>query len=590
MAKKLKEVEVVVVGMGFVGAILAKELAAAGLQVVGIERGSDRDTIPDFQSPAGHDELKFAVRKALMQDSARETVTFRNTADQTALPVRRFQAFLPGTGVGGSGVHWNGQTWRFQESDFIYRSRMVERYGGSFLDADLAIQDWGVTYAELEPYYDRFEYLCGVSGKAGNLRGTIQPGGNPFEAPRAREYPTPPMKEAYNGALFRKAAAGLGYHPFIQPSANLSTPYTNPYGLQLNACAFCGFCERFGCEHFAKASPQTTVLPALRQHRNFELRTGCQVTRIMLDSAGKTATGVVYVDATGEEIEQPASLVVVSAFSLGNVRLLLLSGIGKPYDPRTREGVVGRNYAYQTVSGIPVFFDETVNINPFMAAGAVGTAIDDFSGDNFDHGPAGFIGGAFVTAMITGGRPIEYHPTPPGTPSWGQGWKDAVIRHYNHTGFIIVHGGSTASHLNHLDLDPTYRDAWGQPLLRMTFDFPVNDIRMSTYVTNKALEIGRAMGGRIVAGAPRQRPFTVATYQSTHNSGGAVMGDNPGTSVVNRYLQSWDVPNVFVVGASAFPQNPCYNPTGTVGALAYWAADAITGSYMKAPGRPLVTL
>jgi gluconate 2-dehydrogenase alpha chain len=118
----------------------------------------------------------------------------------------------------------------------------------------------------------------------------------------------------------------------------------------------------------------------------------------------------------------------------------------------------------------------------------------------------------------------------------------------------------------------------------MTFEFPDNDLKMSAYITGKAMDIGRAMGGKQVAGGPRKGPYTVTQYQTTHNTGGTVMGNDRSTSVVNRYLQSWDVPNVFVIGASNFPQNASYNPTDTVGALAYWAADAIVNRYLKAPG------
>jgi gluconate 2-dehydrogenase alpha chain len=279
--------------------------------------------------------------------------------------------------------------------------------------------------------------------------------------------------------------------------------------------------------------------------------------------------------------------VLVTAYSLNNVRMLLNSGIGEPYDPRSGEGVVGRNYAFQTMSYVSVFYDQDVVINPFMASGASGTVIDDFAGDNFDHASLGFIGGAYIGAVMTGGRPIEFHPTPPGTPNWGLRWKQAVARHYNHTVTLTCHGSSHPTRGNHLDLDPTYRDAWGQPLLRITFDFSGNDIRMSKYVTDKAVGIGRAMGGKIVAGAPQGRPYTTTVYQTTHNTGGAIMGNDPRTSAVNRYLQSWDVPNVFVVGASAYPHNASYNPTNTVGALTYWALAAIKDRYLKAPG-PLV--
>lgn len=587
MATRMKEVDAVLIGVGLVGSMLGRELTRAGLSVVGLERGEPRSTVPDFQGPHMHDELRYSVRKALMQDNTKETLTFRNREGQEALPIRRWESFLPGTGVGGSAVHWNGQTFRFQDDDFRMRTLTDERYGKGFMDEDLLVQDWGVDGPEMEPYFDRFEYLLGVSGKAGNLNGKKIEGGNPFEDSRSREYPTPPMKEPYGSAIFRKAAKELGYHPYPQPSSNLSQPYTNPEGMKLSTCMFCGYCERYGCEHYAKASPQTILLPVLLKDQNFELRTQCQVLRVNLDSTGKKATGVTYVDGAGREFEQPASLVILGGFALNNVRMLLLSGIGKPYDPKTGEGVVGRNYAYQTMSAVQVFYDNDVIINPFMRSGANGTLISDFAGDNFDHGPHKFVGGAYIGEIMSHGRPIEFHPTPPGTAAWGSEWKKSVIKHYNHTSVLNVHGSSMAARQNYLDLDPTYKDAWGLPLLRMTFDFPENDLRMSAYVTERALEIGKAMGGLQVAGSSRKGPYTITQYQTTHNTGGTVMGMDPATSVVNKYLQSWDVSNLFVIGASNFPQNASYNPTDTVGALAYFAADAIVNQYLKSPG-PLV--
>ena len=588
MTQKLKPVDVAVVGVGFMGAIMAKELAAQGLKVVGLERGKQRWTVPEFQAPEIHDELKYSIRKAMMQDVTREAMTFRNSPTQEALPIRQWEAFLPGTDLGGSGVHWNGQTFRFTEADFVWRTRMRERYGKDFVDPSLTIQDWGVTYDELEPHFDKFEYLLGTGGKAGNLNGKIQPGGNPFESRRSREYPNPPLKEQYGGVLFRKAATDMGYHPFVQPASNMSRPYTNPEGLQLNACNYCGFCERYACEHFAKATPQTVILPVLLKNPNFELRTEAQVLRVNLDPDKKTATGVTYVDATGREFVQPADLVIITTFAFNNARMMLLSGIGKPYDPKTGEGVIGRNYAYQTTSDVFVFFDENININPFMAAGGSGTLIDDFNDDNFDHGPHGFIGGSYIMSALTNGRPIEFHPTPPGTPEWGKEWKTAIRHHYNHTAHILIHGSSMPTRTNSLDLDPTYKDAWGLPLLRMTFEFPHNDMKMSQFCVDRAVEIGKRMGAKTVAGYPRKAPFTTQKYQTTHNSGGVIMGSDPSTSAVNRYLQSWDAHNVFVVGTSAYPHEPGYNPTGTLGALAYWSVDAIKKQYLKHPA-PMVS-
>jgi len=237
------------------------------------------------------------------------------------------------------------------------------------------------------------------------------------------------------------------------------------------------------------------------------------------------------------------------------------------------------------MSSVAAFFDADKNINPFMASGASGTLINDFAAENFDHSGLGFLGGAFIGAVNTNGRPIQYHPVPPDTPKWGAAWKRAVAEHYNHTVMLSLHGSSIAQKQNYLDLDPTYKDAWGQPLLRMTFDFPPNDLKMAAYVTSKAVEIGKAMGAKQVAGNPRKGPYTTQQYQTTHNTGGTIMGSDPSTSVVNRYLQSWDVPNLFVIGASNFPQNASWNPTGTVGALTYWAIDAMKNKYLKHPDK-----
>src|SRR4051812_30328241 len=222
MAKKLAEVDVVIVGLGWTGGILAKELSETGLKVVALERGGMRTTANDFQVPHVRDELRFVVRHDLMQNTARDTLTVRNNVSQEALPMRRLGSFLPGEVVGGSAVHWSGHTWRWTDMEFKVRSMYEERYGKSFIPADMTIQDWGITYAELEPYYDKFEYTAAVSGKAGNIKGELQKGGNPFEAPRARDYPLPPLNPILASQMFADAARNNGYHPFPRPSANAS--------------------------------------------------------------------------------------------------------------------------------------------------------------------------------------------------------------------------------------------------------------------------------------------------------------------------------------------------------------------------------
>jgi gluconate 2-dehydrogenase alpha chain len=221
-----------------------------------------------------------------------------------------------------------------------------------------------------------------------------------------------------------------------------------------------------------------------------------------------------------------------------------------------------------------------------MGAGAVAVTMDDFCSDNFDHGPHGFVGGGYIQIQVVSGGPIGNRATPPGTPAWGSAWKKAVKRYYNHSVPITITGSALPVRGGYLSLDPTYKDAWGQPLLRITYDFSDNDIKLSRFLTEKGTEIGKAMRGVTLAqGNPRTKPYGATSYQSSHINGGAAMGDNPATSVVNRYGQCWDVPNVFVTGAALFPQNSCYNPTGTIGALAYWTSDAVKRDYLRSPGR-----
>ncbi len=586
MTIRLKEVDVVIVGLGWTGGILASELSGAGLTVVALERGRMRTTNADFSIPLIRDELRFATRHAMMQNPARDTLTFRNRQSETALPMRELGSFLPGEGVGGAGVHWNGVTWRWSAIDHALRSHYEERYGKGFIPSDMPAQDWPISSKELEPYYDRFERTAGVSGKAGNLQGAIQDGGNVFEAPRAREYPLPPLESSYAQVIFAETAAQSGYHPFSRPSANASRAYTNPDGARLGACVYCGHCERFGCEANAKGSPHITVIPQAMARSNFELRTDAWVTKVLLDSTKRKAVGVLYTNvSTGEEYEQPAAIVALCAYAINNVHLMLLSSIGTPYDPASQRGIVGRNYCYQPGGGgVRLFFEDKI-FNPFMASGSFGTVLDDYhANEQFDRAQFGAVGGATIAVGQSNGRPIGYRPVPEGTPRWGADWKKATAKWYLRSMNIGVTASNMPNRYNHYDLDPTYRNVFGQPLLRLTYNFLENDRKVIRFVDEKAADIARRMNPTSMSGPGTVGDYSIVPYQSTHNTGGAIMGTSPRNSAVNRYMQSWDVPNVFVLGASAFPHNSAYNPTGPVGALAYWTADAIKTRYRQRPG------
>jgi gluconate 2-dehydrogenase alpha chain len=583
---KMKPVDAVVVGSGVVGSIMSMELASAGLKVLCLERGRMIDPQHDFVMPYVHDELKYDRHSDIFQNLSRETITFRNSASETALPMRELGSFKPGEMVGGTGAHWGCNARRFLPHDFEFRSRITDRYGAKFFPEDCTSQDWGVTYDDVEPYYDQFECIYGVGGKAGNLNGEIQSGGNPHEGPRSREYPNPPTRRTPQGELFARAVTELGYTPFQGPAAAMTQDYTNLYKLMLGECQRGGFCSSHVCSQGAKANPLTAVLPALYRKENFELRPLCNVIRVNTDSTGKKATGVTYIDARGREVEQPADIVVLATYCFNNTRLLLLSGIGTPYDPQTGRGVVGRNYSYQTGGRVHVFFDDR-EFNPFIGGGMVNTSIDDLNGDVIDRSNLGFVGGAYIAVSSAGATPIKNKPVPAGTPRWGAEWKKAVAQYYRRSFAISIHGSCQSYRQNYLDLDPTYKDANGLPLLRMTFDWHKNEQKMLAFMYERIIEIAKAMKPSRYAAHHIATKYSIIPYQSTHNMGGAVMGADPATSVVNKYLQSWDVPNLFVVGGSAFPHNAAQGPTETIGMLACWAADGIKENYLARPG-PMV--
>lgn len=560
MPKKLPKTDVVVVGVGWAGGIIASELCKEGINVVGLERGKERNTKDFFMV---HDELRYAHRNELMQDVSKETITFRNARKQRALPMRQLGSFLLGEGLGGAGIHWNGQTVRFHPYDFEIKTLTEKRYGKEKTTINgINIQDWGITYDELEPYFDQFEQMAGISGEE-----------NPLHGKRSNPYPNPPMKTTPMIQMFKEATKKMGYHPIHLPSANMSQDYVNPDGQKMSACEYCAFCERFGCEYGAKADPIVTVIPVAEESGNFDLRTDSNVTEVVYD--GKKASGVIYVDSqTGERYEQPADVVVLTSYVFNNVRLLLSSGIGEAYNPETKKGIIGKNYCYQIPGGSSGFF-ENEKFNIAMGAGALGACLDDFNADNFDHTDLDFIHGGTIQITQTGRRPIASNPVPPGTPSWGKEFKEQSLKYFNRNLSVGAQGASMPHSENYLDLDPKYKDIYGNPLLRMTYNFTENDRNMSYFLREQTGKILKEMGADIVTEPTELQDYTIVPYQSTHNTGGAIMGDDPNISAVNTYQQVWDAENVFVTGASSFVHNSGYNPTATVGALAYRAAEGI---------------
>jgi gluconate 2-dehydrogenase alpha chain len=567
-----EKTDVVIVGMGAAGAVLAAELAEAGMKVTGLERGP-RLATADF---APQDELRFFQRQDLRPNPKRQPVTWRPNARAHAAPLRSLSY---GNQAGGGTVHYGAVSWRFHADDFRARSHTIERYGAAALPADSSLADWPLSYADLEPFYDRAEYELGVSGKAGNLLGEKVAGGNPFEAPRRREYPLPPLQTDQSGMLFDEAARKLGYHPFSPPHAIISQAYRGRPG-----CTYCGFCQAFGCHVGAKSSTLVTLLPQADATGNFKLVTGAMCHRVDSDNSGR-ATGVSYYGPDGSDHAIEAELVILAPFIYDNTRLLLLSRTEKfPNGLANSSGQVGKHIMAHIGAKVYAAFDSRY-VNNYMGPNAQKHSLDDFNADNYDHGGLGFIRGsqvAIATANQEGGpigTAMGMEP-PPGIPRWGAAYRDFFAKYFaRHT--VIISETENLPYADHtIDLDSDLRDAWGLPAPRLTYDWRrPNELKHVAFIQDKLEQLGQAMGATHVWRAPLSQGAP-----GPHTQGGTRMGSDPKTSVVNRYSQSWDIPNLFIVGSSTHPSMSGFNPTLTIQALAYMSADAIVNRYRKSPG------
>ncbi|GGP08370.1 GMC family oxidoreductase [Oceanobacillus neutriphilus] len=559
MAKKLDKVDVVTVGVGWMGGIVAAELTKAGYKVVGLDKGKEKD-IKDYLHT--HDEVRYPVRGEGYEKLTNETYTVRNTLDEDARPIRDKSTAVIGEGIGGGGSHWGAQTHRYYPYDFEIRSKTIEKYGEDKIPENMTLQDWGITYDELEPYYDKFEKMGGISGEP-----------DPNYPERSDDYPTPPLKKNRQMLLFEEAVKKMGYSPFVIPSGTLSEQYTNPDGETLNACQYCGFCGSNYCEYGAKADPVMTVIPTAQKTGNFELRTHARVVRVLHEN-GK-ASGVLYEDTrTGQEFEQPADLVVLTSYVFNNVRLLLLSEIGTPYNPEDGTGVIGKNFTdHHGVTSSHGLFDNE-KFNNYISTGAYGMAITDYTGDLLDHHDLDFLHGGQIEARITGNAPVANNIVPEGTPQWGKEFKEKSLFYANRFLMIFSQKATLPYQDHYLDLDPTYTDANGDPLIRITWDYSDNDRAIHEFIQEKHVEILEEMGATHILPYPMPEHFT-GGLAFQHNSGGAIMGDDLETSAVNSYLQTWDIDNLFVCGASAFPHFSCTNPTTTAAALTYRATEGM---------------
>lgn len=534
-------VDFVVVGSGAAGGVLAKELAIAGFSVVVLEQGPWR-TAKDFR----HDELGNWFLMDLAGAPSEFPQTFRASEQATATqPQGGVPPLIYARGVGGSSVHFTANFWRFHDIDFRERSLLGPISGTSFAD-------WPIGYAELEPYYTKVDWEIGVSGTPG-----------PFDPPRSRPYPVPPLPVKSSGVLLERGAKKLGLHAQPAPMAILSKTHDGR-----PPCMHCGYCMMYGCEFDAKSSTLATVIPKAVATGKCEVRPDSTVFRVETDASGR-ATGVLYWDRTGAEQRQQARAVVLAANGAETTRLLLMSETARfPQGLANSSGKVGKNLMFNGQSAAYGYFEHPLNEYKSVQVTRI---IHDF----YDSDPRrGFYGGGGIDARMSAGPMLfSLFGLPPGAPTWGAEYKKMIRDYVTHTVEIAGHTTSLPLESNSITLDPTVKDKWGRPALRVTYRDHPDDLKTMKFMQDRSKELLRAAGAKRIW-APPVGPTTVAA----HLLGTARMGTDPRTSVVDKYHRTHDVRNLFICDGSSFVTSGRGQPTMTIQALAFRAGEHIAGA------------
>jgi choline dehydrogenase-like flavoprotein len=538
----LKHVNVVIVGAGAGGGVAAKVLASGGLSVVLLERGKWY-TAADCRK----DDLRNQRTSALGNNSGPDeernprVVVELNGQERVVLPSEGGYSNNAAC-VGGGTFTYGAQAWRYHEKDF----RMASTYG---VPEGSTLSDWPISYADLEPYYEKAEYEIGVSGDVS---------ADPFHGPRRRPLPMPPLPVNREYGILKPAAQRLGLHPFDLPMLRNSVPYNGR-----PPCMQCRWCVGFACEVNAKCGTQNTAIPAALATGNCELRTGCTAREVMTDPRGR-ATGVAYYDASDRLLQQTADVVIVSSAAVESARLLLNSksrmhpaGLGNQY------GWVGCNLQGHTYSGAWGLFDFDTydDIGP-----GASIALCDYN-----HGNPGLIGGAMLANEFIR-LPYQFvSATPPDIPQWGRAHKDFMRQCYRRS--IAIQGPTQEIPISEsrVEVDPKVKDYWGLPVARLS-----GGKHPKTMETAAAMA-ENAEGWLKAAGAIRtwKKLPGKGTSGGQHQAGTCRMGDEPRISVVDRYCRVHDHDNLYVIDGSVHVTNGGFNPVLTIMAIAYYASERI---------------
>jgi choline dehydrogenase-like flavoprotein len=547
--------DAIIIGSGPGGSAAAEVLTRAGWSVVIMEKGRNHLLDPDdLTKPASdysNDEIKFMFRHFLGPDPMIEPRAFRRSIEEGEHSHVGEVNSIPTT-VGGGGVHADGKVPRFREEDF----RLLSDYGPQ---EDAHIDDWPLTYDEMEPYYAEVERAIGVAGRAG---------ANPFAAWRSGPYPMPPGAPMYGAVLSSAAAERRGLHPYEAPTAANSIPYDGRPG-----CNNCGFCAYFGCPIHAKGDPIALLTKTMATGRA-ELMPETCVSRIRIE--GRRATGVDYIGADGVERSMDAKMVIVAGGAIETPRLLLLSGLEHP--------ALGRHLMVHFQTIVVGHFTD-LRLHPHKGR-SVTHVHDDAMVQNAAsraaaaEGGLPWIRGGLVEHAGGGHLTMEARIAP-----WGrhhaQTMRDSNLG--DRMWAFIMQGEDLPYATNTIDLSPSVRDVRGFPVARMTYQPGKHELVASKHHGKILQGVLEEMGAEWTLhtsspGVSQQGIGASPIPESRHVIGTARMGDDPATSVVDRWGRIHSLDNVVIADSSVFVTSTGYGPTLTLVALAARAAHHLAGS------------
>lgn len=528
LGDKLPKVDVAIVGAGASGAAAAWRLATAGFSVVCLEQGDD---VNYMEAPATNQYWELIRQRSWNPNpNVRRNPADYPIADQDT-PIKP----LMYAAVGGSTILWSCHSPRLHPSDF--KTKTLDGVGA----------DWPISYEELTPYYDMNEKFVGIAGITGD----------PAYPPRP-ERPLPPVPLGQGPAKLARAMDKLGWH-WWPADVQINTA---DHGQGRGVCNHCGPCE-LGCPLKAKGSTDVTYWPAALQ-AGAQLITGARAREIETDEKGR-ATGLAFIDRSGKTRRQEASLVIAAANGIGTPRLLLMSqSKAHPNGLANRSDMVGRNLMFHPVAGVTGIFDEPVD-------GYRGiTACSIYSHEFYETDPERDFVRGYMLQFIRSLGPVLTALDAYGVPqTWGPDHHKRFLQVFNHTATIATVAEDLPDPNNRVTLDGDLTDSDGLPSPKITYRVDDNAKRMLRHGMDRSQEIFKA------AGVKETHEVPLFTDGGFHLMGTARMGDDPETSVTNRWGRTHDVENLYVIDGSLFASAGAVNPTVTIQALALRAADHI---------------